>query len=125
MKRAFVDSFCCIPPHASHRSRSEIFVNEHNRIKPFSTRVRSFIVFPYIFSYCQIKKPLSLLKNSLSYLKDLCQLSCESHTGCPSRSEGSHIFKFIPSPSFWQWNLKAVSTAEHTKNIHSAGACTK
>lgn len=37
----------------------------------------------------------------------------------------SHVFKFIPSPSLWQYNLNAVSTAEHTEKVHSAGPYTK
>lgn len=100
MKRASVDLFSCIPLHANHRNRSEILVNEHSWIKPFSTRVWSLIMFPCIFSYCQIKTPLSLLKNSLSCLKDLCQLSCESHTACPSGSEGISRLQIYPFTLF-------------------------
>lgn len=102
VKRVSVDSFSCIPPHANHRNRSEISVrmNEHSWIKPFSKSVWSLIVFPRIFSYCQIKTPLFLLKNSLSCLRDLSQLSCESHTACPSGSEGISRLQIHPFTIF-------------------------
>lgn len=95
-----MDWFSHIPPHTNHRSRREISVNKHSWIKPFSTSVWSLIVFPCIFSYCQIKPPLFLLKNSLSCLKDLGQLSCESHTACLSRSEGISRLQIHPLTLF-------------------------
>lgn len=95
-----MDSFSCIPPHANHRNRSEISVNKHSWIKPFSTSVWSLIVFPRIFSYCQRKTPLFLLKNSFSRLKDLSQLSCESHTACPSGSKGNSRLQIHPLTLF-------------------------
>lgn len=57
-----------------------------------------------------------------SCLKDLCQLSCESHTACPSQSEGISRFQIYPFALFWQWDLNAVSTTEHTEKVHSVGA---
>lgn len=124
MKRAAMDSFSCIPPHANHRNRSEISVNEHSWIKPFSTSVWSLIVFPRIFSYCQIKTPLFLLKNSFHVSRISANLVVTVTLHARVEVRRSHIFKFIPSPSLWQYNLNAVSTAEHTEKVHSAGAYT-
>lgn len=108
MKRASMNSFSCIPPHANHRDRSEVSVNQHSWIKPFSTSVWSLIVFPHIFSYCQIKTPLFLLKNSLSCLKDLGQLSCESHAACLSGSEGISRLQIHPLTLFMAIQFECI-----------------
>lgn len=70
-------------------------------------------MFPCIFSYCQIKTPLSLLKNSLSCLKDLCQLSGKSHTTCPSGSEG------ISCPQIYPFTLLTAKEFECSKHCRT------